>query len=79
MSRELLVQAIAYRIQESMFRGLSRAARMKLAAGIQRPAGARASRTKTQHRVKAGTRFLRKWQGQTYDVTATADGSASDA
>ena len=74
MSRELIIQAIAYRIQEKMFGGLSRAARMKLAAGMGGPAGAKSPRTKTQHLVKPGTRFLREWQGHTYEVTATSDG-----
>ena len=74
MSRELMIQAIAYRIQENMFGGLSRAARMKLAAAKEGSAGARADRAKVQHRVKPGTRFLREWQGQTHEVTATTDG-----
>ncbi len=75
MSRELIIQAIAYRIQEKMFGGLSRTARIKLcAASDPASAGARSSRAKTQHRVKAGTRFLREWQGETHEVTAAADG-----
>jgi hypothetical protein len=75
MSRELLVQAIAYRIQENMFGGISRAARMKLAGGRTGLAGARSPRTNTLHRIKAGTRLLRQWQGQTHEVTATAEGA----
>jgi len=74
MSRALIIQAIAYRIQEKMFGGLSRATRMKLAAARKGSAGAKAGRAKTQHRVKPGTRFLREWQGQTHEVTATAEG-----
>jgi hypothetical protein len=76
MSRELMVQAIAYRIQERTFGGLSRAARLKLAdaAGSTESATVRSSRRDAQHRVKPGTRFLREWQGETYEVTATADG-----
>ena len=76
MSRELMIQAIAYRMQEKTFGGLSRAARMKLAAaaGTERAASARATRANTQHRVKPGTRFLREWQGQTHEVTATVEG-----
>ncbi len=76
MSRELLIQAVAYRIQERMFGGLSRTARLKLAEAGRSAgsAGARSSRPTSQHRVKPGTRFLREWQGETYEVTATADG-----
>ncbi len=74
MSRELLIQAIAYRIQERMFGGLSRGACTRLAAAQEAAAGARPSRAKTQHQVKPGTRFLREWQGRTHEVTATTDG-----
>lgn len=74
MSRELMIQAIAYRMQENRLGGLSRAARMKLAAGREETAGGSSPRAKTQHRIKPGTRFLRQWQGDTYEVTATVDG-----
>ena len=75
MSRELLIQAIAYRIQERTFGGLCRAARMKLIGGGAAPARTSASRTTTEHRIKAGTRLLREWQGQTHEVTTTAEGT----
>jgi len=74
MSRELIIQAIAYRIQEKIFGGLTRPARMNLAAAVEGRAGMQACRAKTEHQVKPGTRFLRHWQGQTYEVTATGDG-----
>jgi hypothetical protein len=76
MSRELMVQAIAYRIQENIHGGLSRAARLKLTAagGSAGSAGANSSRRETRRRVKPGTRFLRQWQGETHEVTAAADG-----
>ncbi|MBA3520451.1 MAG: DUF2924 domain-containing protein [Rhizobiales bacterium] len=74
MSRELMIQAIAYRIQENIYGGLSHAARMKLVAAREAAAGASSSRAKTQHQVKPGTRFLREWQGHSYEVTATSDG-----
>src|SRR5688572_17354091 len=73
MSRELLIQAIAYGIQEQRFGGLSRAARMKLVGSGATPARKSASRTKTEHRIKAGTRLLREWQGQTHEVTTTSE------
>ena len=75
MSRELLIQAIAYRIQEQRFGGLSRTARMKLVGGGATPVRTSASRAKTEHRIKAGTRLLREWQGQTHEVTTTAEGT----
>ncbi len=76
MSRELMIQAIAYRIQERMFGGLSHSARTKLAAAGKGAgaAGTRSCRRGTRHQVKPGTRFLREWQGQTHEVTATVEG-----
>ena len=76
MSCELLIQAIAYRIQERTFGGLSRAARMKLMGGASAAAGPRRPRiVQTEHRIKPGTRLLREWQGRTHEVTATAEGA----
>ena len=75
MSRELLIQAIAYRTQEKAFGGLSRAARMKLIGGGATPGRSGAAHAQTQHRIKPGTRLLREWQGQTHEVTATAEGA----
>ena len=75
MSRELLIQAIAYRMQEQRFGGLSRAARMKLMGLGSGAAEPRRSRIRIQHRIKPGTRLLREWQGQTHEVTTTAEGT----
>lgn len=75
MSRELLIQAIAFRVQEDAHGGLSRASRMKLAAALNGTGmGRKSASGKTLHWIKPGTRFLREWQGQTYEVTATANG-----
>lgn len=62
MSRELLIHAIAYRMQENAHGGVSRAARNKLAHACSGTAKSRKSATgKTLHRIKPGTRFLREW------------------
>ena len=74
MSRELLIQAIAYRIQEIALGGLSRAARTKLAGSSAELANTAKPRAITRCRIKAGTRFLREWQGRTHEVIATEDG-----
>jgi len=72
MSRELMIRAIAYRIQEERFGGLSPATRVRLlatpAAG-RKPPPVRKSRV-----MKPGTKFLREWYGRTHEVVATADG-----
>jgi hypothetical protein len=47
---------------------------MQLAAATEAAPGAMACRAKAHHRIKPGTRFLREWQGETYEVIAAADG-----
>jgi hypothetical protein len=72
MSRELILQAIAYRLQEQAFGGLSRSTQTKLLTGVLKN-GPR-PRTRKEHGVKTGTKFLREWNGRTYEVVAMADG-----
>jgi hypothetical protein len=73
MSRELLLRAVAYRIQEKAFGGLSAATKRKLAAIS--PAGAKAPRrVRKERHAKPGTRFLREWKGRTHEVVALEDG-----
>lgn len=72
MSRELLVQAIAYRLQEAACGGLSRASKAKLSSHTD-------ERSKRQIRVdrsvRPGTRLIREWNGRTIDVVADATGA----
>lgn len=71
MSRELMVQAIAYRIQEEALGGLSVLSRTKLSRSDTplRAAPARVDRT-----IKSGTLFIREWQGKTIEVIANEKG-----
>lgn len=69
MSREVLIQAIAYRMQERAFGGLSQKALAMLEGRSTRQGR---SRTRITHRIKPGTRFLREWQGRTIEVVADA-------
>jgi hypothetical protein len=71
MSRELIIQAIAYRLQEQAHGGLAPAVLAKLMEPGR--AGAK-SRVRVERRVKPGTRFLREWQGRTHEAIATRDG-----
>jgi hypothetical protein len=83
MSPELILRAIAYRLQEEAFGGLSAALRAKLASaadaaakgGRRKPgADARAYRVLRDQSVKPGTKFLREWNGRMIEVIAMADG-----
>jgi hypothetical protein len=69
MSREVLIQALAYRLQERAFGGLSPNA---LAMLDGRPTRRSEHRTRITHRIGPGTRFLREWQGRTVEVVADA-------
>ncbi|MCT8971442.1 DUF2924 domain-containing protein [Microbaculum marinisediminis] len=77
MSRELLIQSIAYRLQEQRYGGLSRQMRLKLAEAGKLGTGGKnrdKSKASVRRKIKPGTRFLREWKGRTHEVTATADG-----
>lgn len=71
ISRELLIQAIAYRLQVNAHGGLTSPERAKLPgkSDTARSVPARVERT-----IRPGTRFLREWQGRTIEVIATGDG-----
>ena len=74
LSRDLLVRAIAYRIQELRYGGLSKATSRKLAALVQ----ARRSDVKIApegaQRIRAGARLVREWNGRTHTVTVEEEG-----
>lgn len=75
LSRQFLVRALAYAIQEQAFGGLSPALRQRLqrlavelkATGLITSIGRKAA-------IKPGTRLLREWQGSTHEVTVLEDG-----
>jgi hypothetical protein len=74
LSRDLLVRAIAYRIQELRYGGLSKATRRKLAALVEaQNSGAEIAKEGTS-RLRAGTRLIREWNGRTHTVTVEEDG-----
>jgi Protein of unknown function (DUF2924) len=74
LSRDLLVRAIAYRIQELRYGGLSKATRRKFASLIEaRDSGAAIAKEGTQ-RIRAGARLIREWNGRTHTVMVEEDG-----
>jgi Protein of unknown function (DUF2924) len=74
LSRDLLVRAIAYRIQELRYGGLSKATRRKLAALAEaRNSGAEIAKERDQ-RIRVGARLLREWNGRTHTVTVEEEG-----
>ncbi|MEC5321849.1 DUF2924 domain-containing protein [Aurantimonas sp. A3-2-R12] len=71
MSRELLIQAVAYRLQEIAFGGLSSVSRATITNGR---GSTTTERIRIDRSVKAGTRFIREWQGRTVEVVANGSG-----
>ena len=70
-----MMRAIAYRLQEQHFGGLSRQAKAKLKAYSTGPlsdVGGRAATPKIS--VKPGTQLVRQWRGQMHTVIALEDG-----
>ncbi len=74
LSRDLMRRAIAYRIQEKAFGGLSPASKRKLKGhAIQIETSGRV-RPDSRPVVRSGARLVREWNGRTYTVTVTEDG-----
>src|SRR5258708_11329648 len=74
LSRELLIRAVAYRMQEVALGGLRPEPQRQLrqiATELKQTGGA-AKRFRPQ--LKPGTRLMREWQGRTYEVVVLDDG-----
>ena len=74
LSRDLMIRAIIYKLQERAYGGLSRAAARKL----EQARAARRSRGTAKPAqpisLKPGTRLVREWRGVTHTVLVQADG-----
>ena len=74
LSRELLLRAVAYRIQEVALGGLRQARQRQLRQMAQQFKRSGAANTPRHPELKSGTRLMREWQGRTYDVLVLDDG-----
>ena len=74
LSRELLIRAVAYRIQELALGGLRPELQRQLRQIAQelKQTGEAAKRFRPQ--LKPGTRLIREWQGRTHEVVVRDDG-----
>jgi hypothetical protein len=68
LSRELLVRAVAYRMQEVAFGGLRPEPQRRLRQIAQQFKETGAAKIHPRPELKPGTRLVREWQGRTYDV-----------
>jgi hypothetical protein len=67
MSRQLLLRALAYRMQEQALGGLDRATRRRLDRAAEDLAAGRPLAAPAP-KIKPGTRLLREWQGVVHEV-----------
>ena len=70
-----LRRALAYRIQELTYGGLDSKAERKLNAMIEEEQGKKTKRSKRPPTIPvAGTRLVREWRGQRYEIVVLTDG-----
>ncbi len=74
LSQDLMRRAIAYRIQEKAFGGLSAASKRKLKDHATQIEFTGRVRPVSRPVVRSGARLVREWNGRTYTVTVTEDG-----
>jgi hypothetical protein len=74
LSRELLLGAVAYRMQEVAFGELRPARQRQLRQMAQQFNRIGAAKARPRPELKPGTRLMREWQGRTYDVLVLDDG-----
>jgi Protein of unknown function (DUF2924) len=74
LSRQVMRGAMAYRLQERAFGGLSVAAARQLYELAKGGETRRLRRSRPRYRIKPGSRLIREWQGRTYEVIAVSDG-----
>jgi hypothetical protein len=74
LSRELLVRAVAYRMQEVALGGLRPGRQRRLRQYAQEFNETGETRLRARPELKPGTRLVREWQGRTYEVLVLDDG-----
>ena len=74
LSRELLIRAVAYRMQEVALGGLRPERQRRLRQFAQQLKESREGRMPPRPELKPGTRLVREWQGRTYEVLVLDDG-----
>ena len=74
LSRDLLVRAVAYKLQEAALGGLSAATRRKLAGLTLAPTAECDARVAPALQLKPGAVLMREWQGRHYTVVVLESG-----
>lgn len=74
LSRDLLIRAIAYRMQELAYGGLSKATQRKLANLAKELKANGSVAAAPEAHLRPGSRLLQEWRGRTHTVVVTEDG-----
>ena len=74
LSRELLVRAVAHRMQELALGGLRPEQQRQLLRIAQQFKQTGEATIRARPELKPGTRLMREWRGRTYDVLVLDDG-----
>ena len=74
LSRELLLRAVAYRMQEVAFGGLRAERQRQLRQIVEEFNQTGEVRRRPRLELKSGTRLVREWRGRTYEVLVLDDG-----
>jgi hypothetical protein len=74
LSRDLMMRALGYRIQEIAFGGLSKATLRRLASLAAEFESDGRIAIPAQPRIKPGARLVREWHGRTHAVVVTEEG-----
>jgi len=74
LSRELLLRAVAHRMQEVALGGVRPQRQRQLRQVAQQLKLTGAVNTRPRAELKPGTRLMREWRGRTYDVLVLDDG-----
>ena len=78
LSRDLMVRALSYRMQEKIHGGLSQATRRKLHTFARQLQAGETGTFDPGPVLKPGTRLIREWQGRAIEVLVLEDGFEYD-
>ena len=74
LSRELLIRAVAYRMQEVALGGLRPEQQRQLRQIAEQLKEGGQATIRLRPQLKPGTRLIREWRGRTYEVVVLDDG-----
>ena len=74
LSRDLLIRAVAYRMQELRYGGLSKTIKRKLVTLATAPQSEGEIVSEPIQKISRGARLVREWNGRTHSVTVEEEG-----